>query len=122
LVDLKQETYQKGCLDKKIMSDKQCSELDSYIKRCGTVRTTFDMQVTTSGNVVIDTKDVKISNGDVNPKKQEENQITVLVIYQYGSPYSRGKTFPSRKSCEQEQKQLTKKNAGLDYTYKCVKK
>lgn len=121
-VDQYKATYQKECIDKKVLSDKQCSDLQFYIKKCGVVVTTFDVQVKPSGEVLLDTKNVEISNGSPDAKIKEENEITVLKILKYGGPHGTGGTFPSRQSCEQAQAKLTKENAGLDYTYRCVKK
>ena len=121
-VDLNKATYQKECLENKTLSDKYCNDLQFYIKKCGVVVTTFDVEVKPSGKVIVDTKNVKVSNGSVDTKSKEENQTTVLKIYKYGSPHGIGNTFPSKESCEQSQAKLTKENAGLDYTYKCVKK
>jgi len=121
-VDQYKVTYQKECIDKKILSEKECSYLQFYIKKCGVVITTFDVQVKPSGQVLLDTKNVKISNGSPDAKIKEENQITVLKIFKYGGPHGTGGTFPSRQSCAQVQAKLTKVNAGLDYTYKCIKK
>ena len=121
-VDLNKATYQKECLDSKTLSDKYCNDLQHYIKKCGVVTTTFNAHVKPSGKVIVDTKNVKVSNGSADSKSKEENQITVLKIYKYGSPHGIGNTYPSRQNCEQAQVKLTNENAGLDYTYKCIKK
>lgn len=55
-VDLKKATYQKECLDNKTLSDKYCNDLQLYIKKCGVVVTTFDVQVKPSGKVTVDTR------------------------------------------------------------------
>lgn len=121
-VDQYKVTYQKECIDKQTISKKHCSDLQTYIKKCGVVVTTFDVQVKPSGKVVVDTKNVKISDGSSTAKIKEENEVTVLKIFKYGGPHGTGGTFPSRQSCERTQAKLTKENAGLDYTYKCIKK
>ena len=53
LVDLKKETYQKNCIDKKTLSNKQCSDLQFYIKKCGVAVTTFDVHVNPSGEISV---------------------------------------------------------------------
>jgi len=58
--------------------------------------------------------------------KEEKKQIPdvpyVVKILKYGSPHGTGKTFSSKALCEQEQAKLNKANAGLDYSYVCVKR
>ena len=63
------------------------------------------------------------------PKKPKDHTIpkedkveTVLKIFKYGLPHATGQSFPSQSQCEKEQIRLSKANAGLDYSYKCVKK
>ncbi len=36
--------------------DKYCNDLQLYIKKCGVVVTTFDVQVKPSGKVTVDTR------------------------------------------------------------------
>ena len=123
MIDEYKAEYKEKCLDNKILSDKRCSYLGSYIKRCGVAVLALDIQIKPSGKVVIvDPKNGKVYDGSPDTKSKEENQTTVLKIYKYGSPHGIGNTFPSKESCEQTQVKLTKENAGLDYTYKCIKK
>ena len=53
---------------------------------------------------------------------KEDKSATVLKILKYGSPHAIGQSFPSLSQCEEEKARLNKANAGLDYSYKCVKK
>ena len=58
-----------------------------------------------------------------NAKKQEEPKVPYEIkIFKYGSPHGTGQSFPSKAQCEKEKATLSKVNAGLDYSYKCVKK
>ena len=58
-----------------------------------------------------------------NKKKKEEPKVPHIVkIFKYGSPHATGQSFPSSSQCEEERARLSKANAGLDYSYKCVKK
>ena len=122
MMDEYKARYKEKCLNNKILSDKRCSDLGSYIKRCGVAVLTLGVEIKPSGKVIVDTKNAKISNGSPDIQSKEENQTTILKIFKYGSPHGIGNTYPSRQSCEQAQVKLTKQNAGLDYTYKCIKK
>ena len=53
---------------------------------------------------------------------KEDKKPIVLQIFKYGSSYGMGSSFSYMSSCTEEQKRLTKENALLDYSYKCVKK
>lgn len=53
MVDLKKDVYQKECIDKKILSNKHCSKLQSYIKKCGVVVTEFNLKVHPDGQVKV---------------------------------------------------------------------
>lgn len=55
-------------------------------------------------------------------KKKEPKVPHVVKILKYGSPHGSGRSFPSQNECEQEKAKLSKANAGLDYSYKCVKR
>ena len=58
-----------------------------------------------------------------NAKQKEEPKVPhVIKILKYGSPHGSGRSFPSQGECEREKAKLSKANAGLDYSYKCVKK
>ena len=80
MMDEYKARYKEKCLDNKILSDKRCSYLGSYIKRCGVAVLTLGMKIMPSGEVVIDTKNVKISNDSPDTKSKEENQTTILKI------------------------------------------
>lgn len=55
-------------------------------------------------------------------KKQVPDTPYVVKILKYDSPHGTGRSFPSKSQCEKEQARLSKANAGLDYSYKCVKR
>ncbi len=58
-----------------------------------------------------------------NEKQKEEPKVPhIIKILKYGSPHGSGRSFPSQSECEEEKVKLSKANAGLDYSYKCVKK
>ena len=58
-----------------------------------------------------------------NEKQKEEPKVShIIKILKYGSPHGSGRSFPSQSECEEEKVKLSKANAGLDYSYKCVKK
>ena len=58
-----------------------------------------------------------------NEKQKEAPKVPhVIKILKYGSPHGSGRSFPSQSQCEKEKTRLSKANAGLDYSYKCVKK
>ncbi len=62
-------------------------------------------------------------NEKQKPQKKEESAVSyVLKILKYGSPHGTGRSFTSQSQCKKEQARLSKVNAGLDYSYKCVKK
>ncbi len=57
------------------------------------------------------------------PKEIKEDKTpTILQIYKYGGAHGMGGSFPSMSSCMEKQRSLTKANAGLDYSYKCIEK
>lgn len=55
-------------------------------------------------------------------KKKMPDVPYIVKILKYGSPNGTGRTFPSKGLCQEEQARLSKANAGLDYSYVCVKK
>ena len=55
-------------------------------------------------------------------KKKVVDAPYVMQILKYGSSHGIGQSFPSKSQCDVAQVRLSKENAGLDYTYKCVKK
>ncbi len=73
--------------------------------------------------VKVDEKKPDKPKAPKEPEEIKEDKIpTVLQIFKYGGSHGMGSSFPSMSSCMEEQKRLTKENAGLDYSYKCVKK
>jgi hypothetical protein len=67
-------------------------------------------------------KEKKLKKLKKHTVPKEDKVETVLKIFKYGSPHATGQSFPSRSQCEKEQIRLSKENAGLDYSYKCVRK
>jgi hypothetical protein len=56
------------------------------------------------------------------PKKKELVEGAYAIhILKYGQPHGIGQTFSSHKACEAARVHLTQENAGLDYTYTCMK-
>ena len=73
--------------------------------------------------VKVDEKKPNKPKAPKEPEEIKEDKIpTVLQIYKYGGSHGMGGSFPSMSSCMEKKRKLTKANAGLDYSYKCVKK
>jgi len=73
--------------------------------------------------VKVDEKKPDKPKAPKEPEETKEDKIpTVLQIFKYGGSHGMGGSFPSMSSCMEEQKRLTKENAGLDYSYKCIEK
>ncbi len=69
------------------------------------------------------TKKPKQTKKPKKTEKPDDDKVeTFLQILKYGHPHGIGQSFSSMSQCTQEQARLTKENAGLDYSYKCMKK
>jgi len=54
-------------------------------------------------------------------QKEFAEEAYTIHILKYGQPHGIGQTFSSHKACEAARVHLTQENAGLDYTYTCMK-
>ena len=100
---------------------KQCHlELDNIDgKVTGTLYGDKDVcsGIRSEGTIVLE------KNEKQKPSKKEEPAVSyVLKIHKYGGTHGTGRSFTSQSQCEIEKAKLSNANAGLDYSYHCVKK
>ncbi len=81
MMDEYKARYKEKCLDNKILSDKRCSYLGSYIKRCGVAVLTLDVQIMPSGEIISNLPQKTQPTPAIQALKPKKASVYNLITY-----------------------------------------